>query len=329
MTWRDPLPPSKPAEQTQPSYPDVTDPIENFQPIRIPSTPPRPVQKPVGRSPRSWGCGWCACLPILLVFLIVVGAYFLAPFRTNLLILGIDVGEGRAPAGSYLGRSDTMIIVTVVPLKPYVGMLSIPRDLWVPIAGVGENRINTAHFFAEANQAGSGPAAAEQVIQDNFHVPVTYYIRSRFENFESVIDAMGGITVNLDKPSAGFSAGEHQFTGVEALAFVRSRKGADDFTRMQDTQVLLIAASKKMLSPLSWPRIPAVASAILKAVDTNVPLWQWPRLGLALLRVGPKGIDNHTLTREMTNPFTTTGGAQVLGPNWDKILPLVKEMFGQ
>ncbi|NUQ85212.1 MAG: LCP family protein [Anaerolineales bacterium] len=107
-------------------------------------------------------------LPVLLFIVI---AYFLAPLRINILLLGTDVSPER---GS-VGRTDTILLTTVVPLKPYVGMLSIPRDLWVHVPSVGEQRINTAYFFAEANQPGSGPEAALAVIRQNFDVPVRYY----------------------------------------------------------------------------------------------------------------------------------------------------------
>ena len=63
---------------------------------------------------------------------------------------------------------DTIILTTFNPWKPNVGMLSIPRDLWVNIPGVGENRINTAHFFAEANDPGSGPSATMDTIEAEF-----------------------------------------------------------------------------------------------------------------------------------------------------------------
>jgi hypothetical protein len=69
-------------------------------------------------------------------------------------------------------------------------------------------------------------------------------------------------------------------------------------------------------------------AALVRAVDTNIPVWLWPRLGLALLRAGPDGIDGRTITREMvTNTFV--GDANVLLPNWDLINPVLLEMFGQ
>lgn len=281
--------------------------------------PARPVKKPR----RPMGCCGCASMVILFGALLVL-AYFLAPLRTNFLVLGID----RTPEGTAMGRSDTMILVSVVPLLPNVEMLSIPRDLWVNIPGVGENRINTAHFFAEANEAGSGPAAAAETVSVNFNVDVPYYVRVRFDTVTYVVNAMGGVTVNLPREMAGLPQGEQVLNGEQALAFARDRKGADDFFRMENAQILVKAIAKQLLLPTSWNRIPDVINAAAQSVDTNMPLWQMPRVGVAVLRaVLTDSIDNRTIQREMVQPFVTDGGAQVLLPQWDKIDPLMNEMF--
>jgi anionic cell wall polymer biosynthesis LytR-Cps2A-Psr (LCP) family protein len=131
-----------------------------------------------------------------------------------------------------------------------VGALSIPRDLWVTVPGYGENRINTAHFYAESEYPGYGPVAAMDTI-------------------------------------------------------------------------------RQILKPSAWLHIPAILFELPKTVDTDIPIWQWPRLGLAFVRTGPNGIDSRTINRDMVTPFTTTGGAMVLSPNWQKINPLLMDMFGQ
>jgi hypothetical protein len=87
------------------------------------------------------------------------------------------------------------------------------------------------------------------------------------------------------------------------------------------------ALLKNMLHPLKWPRLPAVARAFFAAIDTNAPFWLWPRLAAALLRVGPNGIESHIVPRQMTTPFTTDQGANVLLPNWTLIHLLVKQLF--
>ena len=239
------------------------------------------------------------------------------------LLLGLD----RAPEGSDASRTDTMILMAVNPLQPRVTMLSIPRDLWVSIPNVGENRINTAHFFAEAADPGSGPRAALDTVRQNFGVPTRYYVRVRFDGFVEIINAMGGVTITLEQPTGLLEAGTHQLDGTQALAFVRDRSGADDFFRMAHAQILLKAAVQKWLNPLTWVRLPAVAAALSRSLDTNLPFWQWPRMAVALARSLLGGLDARTLPREAVTPFITNEGAAVLLPNWDLIRPLVDELF--
>lgn len=285
---------------------------------------PPPVPQPRRRRRRSlWGCA-----PLVLLamgFAVFLAVYLLIPTRTNILLLGIDTRSVK----SALGRSDTMILTTIIPLRPYVGMLSIPRDLWVTIPGVGENRINTAHFFAESQVEYSGPQAAMDTIKANFGVDVDYFVRIRFEGFAEVVDAMGGLDIVLPEPMSGYEAGHHHLTGRKALALVRDRSGSDDFFRMERGQLFLKAVFKQLRNPVVWPRLPAVLRALAKAVDTNIPVWQWPRLGFALLRAGPDGIDGRTINRDMVTGTITAEGANVLIPNWNLINPVLLEMFDQ
>ena len=266
---------------------------------------------------RSWKVFWFV--------LLILSLYFLAPFRTNILLLGTD----DSPERGSLGRTDTIILTTIVPLKPYIGMLSIPRDLWVTIPNVGEQRINTAYFFAEADQSGTGGDAATETIRENFGVTVPNYAIIHMTGIVAAIDIFGGVNIQLDSPSGGYPAGEHSLSGIEALAFARDRAGSSDFSRMQRTQILLLAILNKGFEPSSWPKFPQFVLSLAKVVDTNIPLWQWPRLLFVLARAPLFGIDSRTITPEMVVPFTTSGGAQVLGPNWGEINQLMDEMFGR
>jgi len=262
-------------------------------------------------------------LPLALTALVLI--YFFAPLRTNILLLGTD----DSPERGAVGRTDTIILTTVLPLRPYIGTLSIPRDLWVSIPGVGEQRINTAYFFAESSAPGSGPYAAMQTIRDNFGVPVHYYAVIHMLGLISVVDSLDGVDIKLETATGGLPAGEHHLDGSQALAFVRDRSSSDDFGRMRRTQILLSAAFGKVLKPTYWLSLPRFVLSLTQVIDTNIPLWQWPRLLFALLRAFIFGIDSQTITRDMVNPFQTSQGAQVLEPNWDAIRPLLKEMFGR
>ena len=281
----------------------------------------RPTQPGVPQKSRKRSFGYSKPLVVLFVAFLV---YIFAPFRSNILILGID----RTPEGTDIGRSDTIILLGLQPFTGQASMLSIPRDLWVPIPGYGENRVNAAHSFGELEQPGYGPRLALATVQQNFGISVSQYLRIRLEGFADVVDALGGIEITLDQAAAGYSPGTYRLNGEQALAFVRDRTG-DDFFRMQHGQVFIISVIKKMINPVSWLRIPGAIFAMLQTVDTNIPFWEWLRLSIALLRaVLFNGIHAAAIPREAVTPWVSDAGAQVLLPNWDLILPIVREMFG-
>lgn len=332
--------PSRPNENrstppiNQPGYPQNQYPTGQYpQPgYQVPTQPDYPPP-PTGavqyrRKPaRRRSTAGCACLlPILAAIgaaFLVLMIYLLFPAQSDILVLGLDYTD---PSNN-TARTDTIILTTFNPWRPNVGMLSIPRDLWVTIPGVGENRINTAHFFAEANDPGSGPGATMDTIEANFGYRPDYSVRVRFDTFIEIIDVMGGVDIVLDAPMAGYEAGRHHLSGNKALAFARDRAGTDDFFRMQQGQLIVKSVAQRILNPLNWHRLPAVLLTIAKAVDSTVPPWLWPRLAFALLRVGITGVDNRTIAREMVTPWVTDQGASVLLPNWAQINPLVDEMF--
>jgi polyisoprenyl-teichoic acid--peptidoglycan teichoic acid transferase len=300
-------------EQTRPSR-STSPALDSHQPT--PVYGPHDWKRPKQNRFRRFGCGF------LFILLFV---YFLAPFRINFLILGVDDSLGRGN----LGRTDTIILTTVEPMWSYVGLLGIPRDLWVQVPNIGEQRINAAYFFAEANQPGAGAPAVVETVSQNFGVTLGYYLVLHMSGLVDFVDALGGVDVTLEAPQGGLPAGRHHLDGIQALAFVRERYSSDDFSRMQQGQIFILAAIRKAIQPATWLRLPAACWALSRVVDTNIPAWQWPRLAFAFLRAMVFGIDMRTVTRDMVTPFQTSGGEQVLAPNWDRIQPLVSEMFGE
>lgn len=309
---------------TQPIY--AEDRQAQYQPIPI-SRSRLPVSQQNYSKPvkKGKGCGcftWGVIIPVFVLLMV----YLLFPLRTNVLILGVD----RSPEGTNVGRTDTMMLVSVIPLKPDVNLLSIPRDLWVQIPGVGENRINTAHFFAEANLKGSGPAAAVETVSQNFGIRLKYYVRFSFDGFKDMINAMGGVTVTLPEAMSGYNPGTYHLDGDQALAFARDRQSSDDFFRMQRGQMILKSAVMQIINPANWGRIPAIINSGFNSLDTNLPFYEVPRLGFAFLRaIVFDTLNSQTITREMVFPTITSEGANVLMPNWDLINPLLLEMVGE
>ena len=310
-------------------YSPTIDPGSKTHPIVVnnshPTHPDRQLISPPQKNKTGRHLFCCLLGALGILFVILFFVYWFAPQRTTILILGID----HAPSKSYLGRSDTIILTTFTSLKPYMGMLSIPRDLWVNIPGFGENRINTAHFFAETQKPGSGPMVSIDTIQQNFNIRVNYYVRIRFEGVKDIIDAMGGVNVNLLEPMAGYPAGFHHLTGNKALAFARDRQGTDDFFRMEQGQLLIKAIIQQLIKPSSILIMPKVFLTIYRSIDSNLPLWHVPRLLMTYLLLGKNGIDNRIISREMATPYITSQGANVLIPNWEVISKITTEMFGQ
>jgi polyisoprenyl-teichoic acid--peptidoglycan teichoic acid transferase len=298
--------------ETVPSRPAAS--LGKFQAVRL--------RRDGRQLPRKFGWGW-GCALFFILPLLAVLVYLFAPLRSNILVLGVDGGLGRGE----LGRTDTIILATVSPLQPKVGMLSIPRDLWVAQPDGSQNRINTAFFFAEVESPGSGARATGRVVYQNFGVPVHHTVILRMDGVVGIVDALGGVEISLERPQAGYAAGLHRLNGTQALVFARSRSDGDDFGRMAQGQILLRGLMRELLKPSAWEKIPAFLGAIQDAADIDIPVWQWPRLALAFLRIGPDGIDSQVIGREMVTPFTTSGGAQVLRPNWDEIKPVLDEMF--
>jgi polyisoprenyl-teichoic acid--peptidoglycan teichoic acid transferase len=342
MSYSNQQPPRPRYDPNGATRPNITRPPIAPPPLQSPLSPPPspkgypppPSQPPSLRDQRhqqrrkqnfTLGCGLVVALVVILTICLAssyVAAMFIAPVNSNILVIGID----RVPEGTVAGRTDTNILVRANAAKPSVSTLSIPRDLWVKIPGYGENRINTAHFFAEAAKPGSGPANAMLAIEQNFGIKVPYYVRVRLEGVPGLIDAMGGVTVDLPKDMGGLTAGKHHLNGTQSLAFIRDRKGTDDFFRMADGEFFIKAAAQQLLNPLTWPRLPLIYAAFQKTVDSNLSLLQLANIGVTVLRVGPANIDSNVLPREDTTP-TTINGAQVLLPRWDLIHPLVDKLF--
>jgi LCP family protein required for cell wall assembly len=147
----------------------------------------------------------------------------------NLLVVGSDSRESLDEKdGDRYGdvggqRNDTTLVVRVEPARKRVSMLSIPRDLVVPIDGTsGENRINAALT--------GGPGTLVKTIEQNLGIPIHHYVLVDFDGFRAIVDALGGIDVRFPYPSrdvkSGLDVGQpgcHHLSGTRALALARSR----------------------------------------------------------------------------------------------------------
>jgi len=113
--------------------------------------------------------------------------------RINVLLIGMG-GEGHD--GAYL--ADTIILASFKPSTKQVALISIPRDLSVPLASAGWRKVNNINAFAENKEKGSGGEAMISSLSELFDIKIDYYVRADFEGFKDVIDEIGGIEVNVE-----------------------------------------------------------------------------------------------------------------------------------
>ena len=111
----------------------------------------------------------------------------------NVLLLGNDARPGEGE----ISNTDTIMLLSLDPQNGTAGLLSLPRDLWVPIPGFGyETRINTAYPLGETyNYDGGGPQLAKDTVSSFIGQPVQYYARVNFQGFVDLIDMIGGVDV--------------------------------------------------------------------------------------------------------------------------------------
>ena len=160
-------------------------------------------------------------------------------------------------------------------VRPGVG--KIPKQK-TPLPNVGEQRINTAYFIAESAQAGTGAPAAVEAVRQNFGVPLRYYLVLHMSGLIDFVNALGRVDITLEAPLGGLPAGTHHLDGAQALVFVRERYSADDFSRMRQGQMLILASFRKAIQPDNWSNLPGAVWALTQVIDTYgypIPNFRW------------------------------------------------------
>jgi LCP family protein required for cell wall assembly len=253
-----------------------------------------------------------------------------------------DVNGGIGTADEVGGqRSDTIMILRVEPATNQAAILSLPRDLWVPISGGrSKGRINSAF--------NSGPDVLIKTIEDNFDIPINHYVEVDFTGFQSLVDAIGGVEVYFPAPARDANTGLNitapgcvRLDGEYGLAYVRSRHyealvdgkwktdPLSDLDRIKRQQSFIKLSLERAVE--KGVRSPSVLNELLDVatqsvtLDSNLTVRDLFRLGNQLRNFDPDSLQTYTLPTQ----GTMMGEAAVLlpktsDPEFDSILNLFR-----
>lgn len=264
--------------------------------------------------------------------------------RINILVLGLDRRPWEpedAPT-----RTDTVLVVTVEPFSGNTGIFSIPRDMLVEIpnlrGGYFQERVNIAYEYGTILRHPKGRAGlAIDTIEHNFGVEIDYYIVADFLDFVNLIDAIGGIEVDVPRPMAAwyslddlpehhvwmdFPAGRQHMNGDRALAYARIRQGSDDLDRIKRQQLVAMATIAKALDAKLFLQARSLWDKFNNAIETDIPAAKVPGLALLAKKVSLDKVVTVSLGDAVVD-CTTPAGAAVLCAIPGRVEELKRQVF--
>lgn len=228
----------------------------------------------------------------------------------DVLVLGVDKRPGGGEEGGGV-RSDTIMLVRIAPDTGRVKLLSVPRDLVVDVSPGREDRVNAAYAYGGVSQTISA-------LENHTDVRIDRYAVVDFEGFEDVVNAMGGVQMDVEAgdlpPNTRIKEGLQRLNGHRALLYARYRgTGGGDLDRIERQQKMVAALRSKALKWNSVKKLPAVAEATGKNVETDMRVGEAVALGRALLRQGRDA--RMTAVQLKGTPDTLSSGEQILRPD--------------
>jgi polyisoprenyl-teichoic acid--peptidoglycan teichoic acid transferase len=243
----------------------------------------------------------------------------LAQGPLNVLVLGVDTRPDDPEMGS---RTDTIMLVQVVPKTGGVKLLSVPRDLYVEVGPGEKDKINAAYNYGGIDQT-------VDALENYSGVTIDHYAIVDFDGFREIIDAMDGVRVdvghNVFPAKWHMGEGVQRLGGRKALFYARYRgTPSGDLDRMQRQRQLVAALRSKALQWNIVKKLPATMKVMDENVQTDLDLDGAVALGQVLIRRGKHA--EVTSEQLQGTPKTLRDGAEVLIPD-DQANQLILEKF--
>jgi LCP family protein required for cell wall assembly len=249
----------------------------------------------------------------------------------NLLIMGVD-----APFGAALKGPLSIRIVKIDFSRKTAAVFSFPRDLWLPVTGlegygITQARLGESYLIGVSNAGYSSSEATNlvaQILSKNFGAVSNHYITAKMTTLASIIDSVGGITVNIPVPYDArtlgfhyFPAGPYHMTGTLALEYAIAPSSFDQWNGVDRQNLVLMALFQQIFSGANITRIPSLIPQFLQAIATDLSMQQISDLScifqqisggnIAVSGVGPNDV--------------TYGSSGVLYPNTEAIRTKVRQ----
>ena len=233
-------------------------------------------------------------LAVLVIFVLaaVAGAFFaqsslldraktehkeellVAKDKATIMIMGVD------ERADDVGRSDTLMVATIDPVKNEAALLSIPRDTRVAIPRYGYDKINAAYAYG-------GEKLTQRTVEDFLGIRIDHYIIINTHAFQKIIDAIGGIDIDVEKRMyyedpwdddggliIDLRPGMQHMDGKTAVTYVRYRDEEGDIGRVKRQQKFMRACVDAVTTPAILPRLPGIITSVIDSVKTDLSVRQ-------------------------------------------------------
>jgi LCP family protein required for cell wall assembly len=264
------------------------------------------------------------------------------PRQLTLLLLGIDKPDKYENA-----LSDAIRVVRLDFVEPSISVMAFPRDLWVSLPYMNGNKnlknfmgdvvdedgnqiyppgdyskLNTAYFYGYLYELpGLGPGEMANTLYVNFGVGVDNYMVVNLGVFVDVIDALGGVEINVPKDLNDyekqwfFEAGLQHLDGARAEQYARIRHTDNDWGRIERQTQVLMAVRDKILTPEGAARVPGIVDTFIDNVKTDLSRGQISAALCLVSQTRREDVRFYEVSEDMVQGIRTTTGAAVLLPN--------------
>ena len=194
--------------------------------------------------------------------------------KATIMIMGVDERSDD------VGRSDTLMVATIDPIKNETSLLSIPRDTRVAIPRYGYDKINAAYAYGGEN-------LTQRTVEDFLGIRIDHYIIINTHAFQKIVDAIGGIDIDVEKRMyyedpwdddggliIDLRPGLQHMDGKTAVTYVRYRDEDGDIGRVKRQQKFMRAIVDAVTTPAILPRLPSIISSVIDSVKTDLSVRQ-------------------------------------------------------